>query len=118
MAVNRRLIADILWQKRIPGAVASVDAETCYDRIAHVAGSLCAQSWDVDPQAIIAMLLTIQKMKFFLRTAFGDSDEFFSSLEDILTFQGSCQGNKGSPAFWLAVSVFLVLMLHHLGHLA
>ena len=118
VAINRCLIADILRQKQLPGAVASVDAEMCYDRITHAAGSLCAQSWDVDPQAIIAMLVTIQQMKFFLRTAFGDLQTFFSSIDDILAFQGSCQGNKGSPTFWLVVSIFLVLMLHRLGHLA
>jgi hypothetical protein len=66
VAINHHLIADILRQKRIPGAIASVDAQSCYDRITHVAGSLCAQSWDVDPQAILAMLRTIQRMKFFL----------------------------------------------------
>jgi hypothetical protein len=65
VAINRRLVADLLRQKRIPGAIASVDAESCYDRIAHVAGSLCAQNWDVDPEAIRAMLLTIQRMKYF-----------------------------------------------------
>jgi hypothetical protein len=64
------------------------------------------------------MLLTIQRMKFHLQTAFGDSDTFFSSIDDILAFQGSCQGNKGSPAFWLVVSVFLILMLHRLGHVS
>jgi hypothetical protein len=57
-------------------------------------------------------------MKYFLRTAFSDSLTFFSSLALDLAFQGSCQGNKGSPAFWLAVSAFLVLMLHRLGHVA
>jgi len=57
-------------------------------------------------------------MKFFLRTAFGDSDTFFSSHDLLLAFQGSCQGNKGAPAFWLVVSIFLVLMLHRLGHRA
>ena len=60
VAINRHLVADLLRQKRIPGVIASVDAESCYDRITHAAGSLCAQNWDVDPQAIIAMLLTIQ----------------------------------------------------------
>ena len=60
VAINRRLVADLLRQKRIPGAIASVDAESCYDCIAHAAGSLCAQNWDVDPQAIIAMLLMFQ----------------------------------------------------------
>lgn len=95
-----------------------MDAESCYDRITHAAGSLCAQTWDVDPNAIFAMLRPIQRMKYFLRTAFGDSETFFSSLDSVLSFQGSCQGNKGSPAFWLAVSAFLVAMLHRLGHVA
>jgi hypothetical protein len=99
VAVNRRLIADILRQKRIPGAVALVDAESCYDRITHAAGSLCAQSWDVDPKSLIAMLLPIQRMKYFLRTAFGDSDTFFSSLALELAFQGSCQGIKDHQCF-------------------
>jgi hypothetical protein len=53
IAVNRRLIADILRQKRIPGAIASVDADTCYDRITHATGSLCVQSWDVDPASAV-----------------------------------------------------------------
>jgi hypothetical protein len=57
-------------------------------------------------------------MKYFLRMVFGDSEAFFSSLDNVLAFQGSCQGNKGSPAFWLAVSAFLVYMLHRLGHAA
>jgi hypothetical protein len=35
VAVNRCLVADLLRQKWIPGAIASVDAELCYDRITH-----------------------------------------------------------------------------------
>jgi hypothetical protein len=50
VAVNRRLFADLLRQKQIPGAIASVNAESCYDCITHAAGSLCAQQWDVSPQ--------------------------------------------------------------------
>lgn len=118
VAVNRCLIGDLLQQKCIPGVVASVNAETCYDQITHAAGSLCVQKWNVDPNAVIAMLLPIQHMKYFLRIAFGDSATFFSSLALDLAFQGSCQGNKGSPAVWLAVSAFLVLILYCLGHVA
>jgi hypothetical protein len=93
----RRLVADLLRQKRIPGANASVDVESCYDRITHAAGSLCAQTWDVSPNAIFAMLHPIQRMKYFLLTAFGDSEASFSSLDNVLAFQGSCQGNKEAP---------------------
>lgn len=57
-------------------------------------------------------------MKYFLQMVFGDSETFFSSLDSVLSLQGSRQGNKGSPAFWLAVSAFLVAILHHLAHVA
>ena len=57
-------------------------------------------------------------MKFYLCTAYGDSDSFFSSLDLLLAFQGSVQGNKGAPALWLIISVFLVLLLHCLRHVA
>jgi hypothetical protein len=50
--------------------------------------------------------------------AFGDLEAVFSTLDNDLAFQGSCQGNKGSPDCWLAVSIFLVFMLHRLGHVA
>lgn len=50
--------------------------------------------------------------------AFGNSDNLFSSLDDILAFQGSCQVNKGSPAFWPVVSIFQFWMLHRLGYFA
>jgi hypothetical protein len=60
VAVNHRLFADLLQQEQIPGAIASVDAESCYDCITHAAGSLCAQQWDVSPHAIFTMLHPIQ----------------------------------------------------------
>ena len=64
------------------------------------------------------MLLTIQQMKLFLLTSFGDSNDFFSSLDLLRAFHGLTQGNKGSPALWLVVSMYLVLMLHRLSHIA
>jgi hypothetical protein len=66
VAVNRQLVADLLRQKWIPGAIASADAESCYDCITHAVSSLCAQQWDVSPHAIFAMLRPIQRMKYFL----------------------------------------------------
>jgi hypothetical protein len=114
VAMNRRFLADITRQRRTPLAIASVDAQTCYDRIAHSIGSIATQGWQVDPQAIITMLLTIQGMKFFLRTAFGDSTTYFGGSSTV-PFQGGCQGNKGTPALWLVVSVALIRMMHTLG---
>ena len=59
------------------------------------------------------MLLTIQLMAFYLRTAFGDSTDYFGHSESPL--QGLCQGNKGAPAMWLCMSAALVEMMHREG---
>jgi hypothetical protein len=114
VTMNRRLTADISQQRRAPLAIASVDAQTCYDRMAHSIASIAMQGWQVDPRAIRAMLRPIQHMKYFLRTAFGDSATFFGGIR-ALPFQGGCQGNKGAPAMWLVVSSRLVRLMHTLG---
>ena len=101
---------------RTPMAIASVDAQTCYDRIVHSIASICCQRWNVPLPAIISALKTIQKMKFYLRTSFGDSEAHYGGGETGLPFQGGCQGNGGAPALWVAVSVILVRILKQHGH--
>ena len=56
-----------------------MDADSCFDRIAHPIASLIFQALSVNSQASEAMLTTIQEMKFFLRTAYGDSKNFTNS---------------------------------------
>jgi hypothetical protein len=53
------------------------------------------------------MLQTIQDMKFFLCTAFGDSNDLAGALLDIKT-QGLCQGNGAAPAAWTVVSIMIL----------
>jgi hypothetical protein len=118
LAVVRRTFLDVVRQKRVPAAISSVDAHTCYDRATHSTLSLSCQRWGVGELPLIAMLITIQQMKFFLRTAFGDSAEFYGGGISGLPFQGICQGNGGGPAMWLAMSAVLVLLLHQNGHVA
>jgi hypothetical protein len=98
-------------------AVALVDAQNCYDRIAHSIAFLAAQRLQVDPRAIIVMLFTIQGMRFFLHTAFGDSTAFYSG-QQMVPLQGGCQGNKGMPALWLIISLVLICMMHRLALLS
>jgi hypothetical protein len=76
--------------------------------------SIAMQGWQVDPQAIRAMLLPIQRIKYFLPTAFGDSTAHFGSI-CALSFQGDCQKNKGAPVMWLVVSTRLVGLMHTRG---
>ena len=76
---------DIIRQSCRPAGTASVDADNCYDRLAHAIASLFFQAFGVPSSAAECMLTTIQEMKFFLRTGFGDSMDFASSQFKIKT---------------------------------
>lgn len=91
--------------------VTSINAESCYDRISHLAASLACQRWGVPPPAMVTMLTAIQLMHFHLRTAYGDSESAYSSSATHV-FQGICQGNGAGPAVWLAISTCLVTILN------
>ena len=65
-AINQVLTLDAFRQKQISGAVTSMDADTCYDHMAHSMISLCLQCLALVVKVITSLLLTIQLMKFFL----------------------------------------------------
>ena len=115
-ATCRGLIADLSRMTRTPMAISSVNAQTCYDRMIHSIASICCQRWNVPKEAIISALGAIQQMRFYLRTSFGDSEEYYGGGEAGLPFQGGCQGNGGAPALWIAISVILIRVLKEHGH--
>ena len=63
------------------------------------------------------MFGAIQSMTYFLRTSFGESSQSYGGHQDI-PFQGTCQGNGASPAMWLMVSMYLVLLARQEGHVS
>jgi hypothetical protein len=69
--------------------------------------SLIFQSFGVEDKAVAAMLETIQEMKFFLQTAYGDSKDFVGSLVDI-KMQGMGQGNGAPLAGWCVISITIL----------
>jgi hypothetical protein len=87
-----------------------VAASRDYDSIAHAMGLLIFQSFGVEDTAVSAMLEMIQEMKFFLRTAFGDSREFAGLTIEVKT-QGLGQGNGASPAGWCIISIIILRAL-------
>ena len=109
------LCFDISRQTRRPFGIASVDAENCYDRVAHAMASLCFQAFGVRGESAQTMLATIQEMKFFLRTAFGDSSDFAGSTMAMKT-QGLCQGNGAAPAGWAVLSIIILNSHKREGH--
>ena len=63
---------------------------------------------------IASMLRSIQLMKFFLRTGWGESQEFIGG--DVMKIlHGMCQGNGAAPAAWLVLSSVLVMIYKSLG---
>ncbi len=111
----KTLFYDISWQLRMPVAIASVNASNCYDCIAHLMASLVFQSFGVEPNAVRAMLETIEEMTFFLPTAYGNSKEFAGSTIDLKT-QGLEQRNGAAPAGWCVISIMILLAHCSKGH--
>ncbi len=92
-----------------------MDAENCYNHITHPIVSLVFQAFGVPKEACVSLLKTIQDMKFFLRTGFGDSKEFASATGDIKT-QGMCQGNGAAMAGWSVDSIAIIQAHKQKGH--
>ena len=109
VGVNRRLILDLFRVKRRNGAIAGVDATQCYDRIVHSLAILLSRNEGAPLNPLLCMFGAIQGMNYFLRTTFGDSIKSYGGRQKI-PFQGSCQGNGASPAMWLMISMYLVLL--------
>ena len=61
----------------------------------------------IDKEPIESMISTFQSMKHYLRTAYGDSEEFYDSENEIWPFHGVGQGNGWAPAIWTAISTVL-----------
>jgi hypothetical protein len=106
----KTLFYNIVLRLRVPEAIPLVDASYCYDCVAHAMALLIFQSFGMEDMAVTAMLETIQKMKIFLRTVFGDSKEFAGSTIKVKT-QGLDQGNGASLVGWCIISI-MILWVH------
>ncbi len=109
------LFYDIIRQMRLPAGISAVNADNCYDRIAHPITSLVFQSLGTKKKACKSFFTTIQDMKFFLRIGFGDSKEYASATGEIKT-QGLCQGNGAAPAGWTMNSIVMINAHKRKGH--
>jgi hypothetical protein len=100
--LSKVIFYDIVQQLRRLACLAAVDADNCYDRISHPIASMTFQAFRVPTAAIESMLSTIQDMRFYLQTGFGDSEQFAGGPkedeENPIRTQGMCQGNGASPA--------------------
>lgn len=114
-ALSKVLFYDIVRQSRKTAAINSVDAANCYDSIAHAIASIVFQACGVPEEGVHMMLSTIQDMKYFLRTAYGDSRNCRGAKLQV-KFQGLCQGNGAAPAGWAAISITILNAHKRHGH--
>ena len=68
------LFQDVVRQNRLTAGLALVDTDNCYDSLAHAITYLVFQAYGVPEEAVHSMLSTIEEMKYYLRTAYGDSN--------------------------------------------
>ena len=106
--MDSRLTTDLSRQLRHPMAIAAVDADQCYDRINHIIMSLVLLAVVGSAGLVTALLRPIQTMKFFQRTAWGDSSTFMGGKSIDRPLHGLCQGNGAAPACWLMLSSLLM----------
>ena len=118
--LSKVLFFDIARQLRRPAGLASVDADNCYDQIAHPMASMIFQAFGVPTPSVEYMLSTIQRMRFYLCTGYGDSEDYAggNQVEEIdpIRTQGMCQGNGAAPAAWLVTSISMIRAQQRKGH--
>ncbi len=118
--LSKVLFFNIARQLRHPAGLASVDADNCYDCIAHPVALMIFQAFGVPTLAIALQLSTIQRMHFYLCTGYGDSKGYAGGDQDDsdgpIRTQRMCQGNGASPAAWLVTSIPLILAHKGKGH--
>jgi hypothetical protein len=94
-----------LWH---PLATMSADANKCYDCINHIIMSLLLLAIVGTIGPVVAMLHPIQSMKFYQRTALGDSKTFLGGRCRENPLQSLCQENGAAPACWLIICSILM----------
>ena len=109
-ALHKVLILDHFRMMRRGGICMSSDLMNCYDRMVHSVGSLAMQSLGIPPHAIKCLSSTVQRMRHFIRTAYGDSDQFYGGNDKDL-LQGGGQGNPAAPPMWTAISIVILKIL-------
>jgi hypothetical protein len=115
-AVNKRLTFDLISQKKRPCILCSNDAKSCYDRIVHSAATLCMRRVGMPEAPVVSMFTTIQNMRHYVRTIYGDSTTYFGGSDWVTPVHGVGQGNGAGPAIWAVVSTPVLEMMRAEGH--
>ena len=113
-ATNKVLTMDLLRLRRQAGALCSNDAKSCYDRIVHNVAALAMRRQGAPKNAVNSLLLTLQKAKHKIRTAFGVSTKYYCT-NWYIKLHGLGQGNGVAPTGWGVISTPLINMMRTAG---
>jgi hypothetical protein len=94
--LNKILTVDLSHQRRLPMALCSNDAKSCYDHIILWVAALCLLRLGVAQSAVQEMMQTLRTASHIVTTAFGDSTRRYRG--GIIPLQGIGQGNNAGPA--------------------
>ena len=76
-STNKRITMDIIRQSGTPAIYIANDAKSCYDRIILMVAYLTMRNFGVPSHVAISTVETILNMKHFVRTKYGDSENFY-----------------------------------------
>jgi hypothetical protein len=112
-ALMKVLTMDLSRRRRLPMALCSNDAKSCYDRIVLWITALCLLRVGVARSTTDEMMLILQKARHFINTTFGNSDTSYGCTSPPL--QGVGQGNGAGPAIWALISAVLLSIMRTQG---
>jgi Reverse transcriptase (RNA-dependent DNA polymerase) len=103
-AINKQLTFEILHQEKSSPSLMVLDAVSCYDRISAPIASLYLRRQGAPNSIVRVMVKTLADMRHYVRTATGDSSNFYSQEQDNIQLHGILQGNGAGPMIWAMVS--------------
>ena len=112
--LNKKLVCDILCQKKRAGAVAILDAKGWYDAILHPIAVLTPMSFGVLQHVCKVLFSTLQKAKHHIKTGFGRSEAVYGDEQVPIT--GIGQGNGLGPTLWCLISTILFRRMQKVDH--
>lgn len=115
-AVNKRMTLDILRQSRTPAIYIANNAKACYDRILLMIAYITLRNYGIPPKVAKSSIDTILRMKHYIRTSYGDSEDYYGGDRWTTKPHGCGQGNGYGPALWAGISSPLLKIMKNEGH--
>ena len=109
-ATMKLLTFDSCHHRRTWIAMMAIDVAACYERIITYLSNVYERLHGLPKNACVAKGNTVFEMLRKVRTAYGESDAFYTSVIDDL-MHGGCQGKTSSPPSW---AIYTISMLRAL----